>query len=282
MGLFVKWKMPTSKIYSKPESLQNFSHRYDAVIVGSDQIWDINSPIRGVDTSYFLDFIASTDIRKISYAASFGSTSSLGEHKEKISGLLDSFYRLSVRDSNSLKLLEQECKRQAVKVLDPTFLIQYDNLVGKNKGREDHILVYGGLPASLTQPIRDLSKKLNLPVISVGHINNQVAEISNLQAGPIQWLKYFASAKYIFTNYYHGVIFSIIFRKPFSVFLAEKKIWKIGDLLKDLGLSDRIYSDTTKLKPGFSEINYSSVFEKIEEKRSIARQYLLDSLEYGN
>ena len=46
--------------------------RYDAVIVGSDQVWNVNDKIRPFDSSFYLRFIREDGIRRISYAASFG------------------------------------------------------------------------------------------------------------------------------------------------------------------------------------------------------------------
>lgn len=280
MQKFVKQNMTVSKkIYSTPDSLKGFEHRYDVLVVGSDEIWNINS-FRGTDTSYFLDFVGS-DVKKISYAASFGSTTDLGYYEGRISSLVGKFDQLAVRDTNSLKLIEQACGRGATKVLDPTFLTEYEDLVGDTERIGKHILIYGKVSSDLGLLIRKTANKLNVPVISVGY-TNKFADASHLAVGPKEWLQYFATASYVFTSFYHGTIFSILFQKPFTVFSSEHKTIKLKDLLNDLELSHRIDYDPSNDQANCETIDYDSVFRTIEDKREISKKYILESLGCGS
>lgn len=280
MRWFISRKLAVNtKKYSTQEGLKKFDGHYDTVIVGSDEVWNINS-FRGVDTSYFLDFLPSKT-RKISYAASFGGTTSLGEHKSNIKNLIDDFSHLSVRDSNSVSLLKQECQRESKKVLDPTFLINYDHLINQNKKSNEHILIYGKPSTNTAGYIKDLSRKLGIPIVSIGYANRE-ADINRIIVGPEEWLNYFSRARYVFTSFYHGTIFSILFKKPFTVFSAEQKIIKLRDLLDDLNLSHRIYSESTESQPNFSEVDYETVFQTIQKRREVSQQYLIEGLRHGS
>ena len=280
MRWFIKRKLAVSaKKHTTQESLKKIHAPYDTVIVGSDEVWNINS-FRGVDTSYFLDFLPS-ETKKISYAASFGGTTSLGEYKSKIKKLIDNFSHLSVRDSNSINVLAKECQRESTKVLDPTFLINYDHLVNQKKKSNSHILIYGKPSQATVAHIKYLSKKLGVPVVSIGYANRE-ADINRIIVGPREWLNYFSRASYVFTSFYHGTIFSILFKKSFTVFSAEQKIIKLRDLLDDLNLSHRIHSESSKNQPDFSSIDYDTVFNTIQKRREISQQYLIEGLRHGS
>ena len=57
------------KPFGDRQTLEQLGRRYDAVICGSDQVW--NPDITGRDLAYFLDFCGE-NTRRVAYAASFG------------------------------------------------------------------------------------------------------------------------------------------------------------------------------------------------------------------
>lgn len=68
---FEKKHMTFSEKLGK-KALSHVADRYDAYIVGSDQVW--NPLITGGDSAYFLDFVKDRQ-KKFAYAASFGVSS---------------------------------------------------------------------------------------------------------------------------------------------------------------------------------------------------------------
>ncbi|MCS7048816.1 MAG: polysaccharide pyruvyl transferase family protein [Verrucomicrobiae bacterium] len=233
---FVRWRLSLS-----PQSFRThagFAHldgRYDTVIAGSDEIWNLNS-IRGFDSAYFLDFAGSA--QRIAYAASFGFTNTTGAHREKICALLRPFLAISVRDASSQRILREECGLTAAKVLDPTLLLDgYDDLAVRPK-ESGFILVYANCTAAEANFIRRFAEQRGKPVIAVAYPLE--GAINRLTLSPEEWLGHFAAADYVFNGFFHGVVFSILYRKPFTAFASPQKIAKIGDLLNDLGLSNRI------------------------------------------
>lgn len=281
---FLNFKMKLSKKkFSHQTDLNNFAFKYDLVVCGSDQIWCLNSKFRGFNSSYFLDFIDSKfSGRKVSYAASFGSTEDLGDKQDLISKLLGDFNVISVRDSNSLKIVEQECKQQAVKVLDPTFLIDYDKITLPPKKKSNYLLVYnhGELVEAEKNIILQVAKELNLSIISLEK-ENDIADENLINIGPREWLGYFNQASYVITNTYHGTIFSLKFEKQFSVFSYQGKQFKIPDLLKMLKLENRIL-DTSSFNSvnikNLNSIDYSLVNKRIAEEVEKSQAYLSNSI----
>ena len=226
-------KLSQRKFYSKKD-LEYFRDKYDAIICGSDQIWCLDS-FRGFDASYFLDFVPEGTTRRISYAASFGNSAFLKNHKEEICNLVEKFQTILVRDSNSKNIINTECNADAARVLDPTFIIKYDEIISPVKIKDKYLLIYNqaGLTSAQETFVKSIAETKKLTIVSVGKYN-QIAHTNLVSASPKEWVSLFNQASYIVTNTYHGTIFSIIFQKLFTVFGHEKKTQKLTDLLSIL------------------------------------------------
>ncbi|BAZ11092.1 hypothetical protein NIES4071_29170 [Calothrix sp. NIES-4071] len=274
-------KLSNQKFYTK-EGLQKFcaKYDYDVVITGSDQVWCIDS-FRGFDTSYFLDF-CNPNARKISYAASFGHITSLNKNRQKISDLVQKFNKILVRDENSLQIINNECNRDAFKVLDPTFLIKYDKIIDSPKIKDKYLLIYNQAEFEPDEEdfVRKIAQSQDLTMVSVGKYN-RLAQINIESASPKEWIGLYSQASYIVTNTYHGTIFSILFQKDFTVFVPGKKLNKVIDLLSALGLEDRIFSNLAKEQFQIDEVfnvDYKSVTKILESKILESKKYLLEAI----
>jgi hypothetical protein len=254
------------------------NQNYDVVICGSDEIWNIKSPLIKFDPVFFLSFITEKNVFKASYAASFGSTIALGEHQEEIAQLLKSFGAIAVRDSNSMRLVN-ECNLPAVKVVDPTFLSDYSNILSPPKVKRDYILIYGGLTPEEQNYVKQVAQVEGLDTIAIGY-PCKAATFNRLTVSPEEWLGYFSKATYIFTNFYHGTIFSLIFRKPFTALSRPDKSVKVKDLLGDLQLEDRILT-ADMLSGSSSKLSYTLSFDEnvLEQMIMNSKSYLTQILE---
>ncbi len=273
-SLLKQWKIAKFvKSYIRLSHNDFRKNNYDAIVCGSDQIWSINST-QGFDTTYFIGF-ADDGARKISYAPSANQTDSFGENKESISKLLDSFHSISVRDLHTQDLLSRECNKQAVKVLDPTFLVDFSNLEKNPHLNYPYLLVYfdGGLNKEVVKEINRIAKTRSLQIVSIGYFPESISKCF-LTASPEEWLGLFKKADYIVTNSFHGTVFSIKYKKPFKVILSSHKITKVYDLLNSLDLTSAIHN------PDSSDvhISYDKVENILNEKIRASKQYLIDSL----
>ena len=259
----------SDKRFCTESEMLGLNSKYDAVICGSDEIWNVNSSLLGFDSNFFLGFVSSSSVRKISYAPSFGSTTKLGNYKANIANALKDFSAISVRDSNSIRLVRDQCNASSVKVLDPTFLSNYKSILRRPRIAKNYVLIYGGLSVEEREYVKQVANAENLTTIAVGY-PCKTAKINRLDASPEEWLGLFSEARYVFTNFYHGVIFSLIFRKPFTAFSRLDKSIKIQDLLGDIGLKDRILEPTlvSSLRLGldfsldFDELALNSMIQK--------------------
>ena len=281
MRMFLRNNMKLSKHKTSINAdLKKINLDYDVVISGSDQIWCIDS-YRGFDSSFFLDFVNSKLCRKISYAASCNFTNKLGKYQKIVSELISDFDAISVRDSHSLSLIARECDRVATKVLDPTFLIDFKEIREVPNTKKDFILVYndGKMEAHQESFIKSIADINKLVIVSVGKAV-KIADKNIIDVGPAEWIGYFSQAKYVVTNTYHGTIFAIKFKKPFSIFPNAQKTNKVNDLLENLGLINRIVDQEKCNFNGedFFKIDYTLADEKLEKEISISKNYLLNAI----
>lgn len=91
---------------------------HDVVISGSDQIW--NPKYETSDFFLMPDFPAR--IRKISYAASFGTDKFAEERKPFFKKCMSRFSAISLRESSGVKIVEEELCLPGKLVCDPTLL----------------------------------------------------------------------------------------------------------------------------------------------------------------
>ena len=229
----------------------------DVYICGSDQVW--HNPLSVEDTKgWFLDF-GNMHTKRISYAASIGREYS-DKEKTIFKNVLSKFSAVSVREDSSKKLCDSLGIDSTV-TLDPTLLLSsadYDLLQTESSiyNGKEYVFLYA-LNALTPDDISWTeikgfidSEYLDLhPVFSSGYV--QARELcpgykSNLDTIP-QWLFRLKSAKYVITNSFHGMVFAILFHRPFMVIPLKGKYSsgnnRIISLLTNIGLLERIYND---------------------------------------
>ena len=100
------------------KTVNEIIQEYEAIIVGSDQIWSVGQRTKPV---YFLGF-EGFDGDKISYAADSTIAEVSEEHLAKLRGELGDFDKISVRNKHSQKFVETVIGEKPPIVVDPTLL----------------------------------------------------------------------------------------------------------------------------------------------------------------
>ncbi len=263
------------------DSLACLNDRYDLFITGSDQVWNLECS--GHKTAYFLDFV--TDNRKkYSYAASFGGTTVKDE--PLVQSLLSSFNQITVRESSGKKLIQQMLGREVPVVVDPTLLMDKDqwrkcfNL----NFQEKYVLVYEVLRGeNLISAAQKYGREHNLPVICITSSDRPRPGVKCIKdAGPEQWLDLFAGSAYVFTNSFHGLAFSLIFEKQFSIELLPPPATtnaRLLDLLTNVALEDRVMENGQYRT---TSIEYDAVHSRMDALRAGSLRYIHDMVSGGN
>ncbi|MEM6894832.1 MAG: polysaccharide pyruvyl transferase family protein [Bacteroidota bacterium] len=285
-------KTHPSKTLFYPD-LENYDFTiYDAVVVGSDQVWR-KSFTGGLGYSYFLDFVPE-GVKRISYAASFGLDRYEGNEEDVkvIRELLKRFDLITTREMSGVEVCKNLFDADAHCVLDPVLLNSavFNDLMGENASG-------GFVTQYLLDPspkklafLKRASEHLKLP-IKINYkqsgkpigISSLFLERSKQTFPPVSsWLSGIAHSQLIVTDSFHGVAFSILFQKQFvCVFNKARGKTRMSNLLGLLGLehvgideNDLQNLDVTQLKP----IDYAEVSPKLEKLREHSLGLLLNAL----
>lgn len=274
--------MNISKNEYNCNNLKELDKKYDKIIVGSDQVW--NYALTDKDYTYLLNFSFKNE-KKYSYAASIG-LKNLDEERKKYSEYLKKFNKISVRENESISILNEIGVDVDGVHLDPTLLLTGNEWIKelsvKKECKEKYILVYNiPKPNKMLEVAEDLSKKTGYKIIYIPNgimpkSKNGKIVFPNIR----QFIKLFANAEFIITNSFHGTVFSIEFEKNFLVELQEsgKANARIETLLKTCKLENRIL-DINNNEEIFKEIDWNIVNEELSKVRNESEKYLMQVLD---
>lgn len=262
---------------------------YDAVIVGSDQIWNP----RSVDFSMFY-FVPEFEGKKIAYAPSFGNSTLIDFEKkgmiDEIRDAMKSFYSISVREKNGISIVEQLYGRTVKTVVDPTLLLldEWESLASSCGENENYIFFYAiDYNSQAIEMVRKISHKTGLPVKVIFSTNKTYRTLLKgfhliKQTAPEDFLALVKNAQLVLSSSFHGTAFSLIFKKRFYALEASRngmtyKDQRIHSLLSRIKLEDRIITvEDIDSKDLLADIVYDPTLlsDVVEE----SKRYLIDAI----
>lgn len=271
---------------------EKIADKFDAIIVGSDQIWRPQYLQNISIEEAFLSFLVNSNIKRISYAASFGVgyCDFTESQLKRCSKLLQKFDTVSVREKSGVDLCRKYFGVNAKQVLDPTLLLTTEDYRSLTKSSKE-----GVVKRNMLVYILDATE-------SVRHLVNHIAEIGGFTTlwmdsdidetylplkerikRPVeQWIRSFDNADFIFTDSFHGCVFSVIFKKQFVVLGNEHRgIERVESLLTLLSLQERLIrsvDDYEYEKVLNSKIDYKKVDVKLDLERKSSMDFLYSSL----
>lgn len=275
-----------------PESYTNINEltdkRYDVVITGSDQVWNIT--IEDGDDAYFLPWVKKA--KRIAYAPSFGAKNIIefSNKPEKYKKYLLEFNAISIRENNGKMWLRELCNIDVEVLLDPTLLLEkkdYDDICDDSINIPKQYIYYysPGYNKNINKLVSKISKKYNLPVIAYNAKNFYVKGLNYLTdfrllklENPSIYLSLIKHATLVITTSFHGTIFSSIYNKKFwtikngGMFDSDDRVLT---LVHNLDLEDRLIPiefddnfDYLKTK------NYDLYYNKLQNLKRISTDYI--------
>lgn len=236
---FARENITLSDKYESIESLVEMDRTggYDVYIVGSDQVWNTGNNKK--DTAYLLSFVGE-DKKRASYAASFGACI-LGDEETKIYKYhLSKFDVITVRERSALENQPFLKQLNARVVVDPTLLLskkEYQNLMSDRIVKSRYAFLYTiEEERHLRKYAIDYCKKNGLILID----SKRSIEFF-LNSGPEDFLSFIYYADVVFTNSFHGTVFSLILNKQFATEVNTNGSvnTRSKDLLDEFDLIDR-------------------------------------------
>lgn len=248
---------------------------FDTIIVGSDQVWrpEYNGHIQDM----FLDFCKDMLIKRIAYAASFGTDEweFTAEQTKICAPLAQQFDAISVREASGVTLCRNYLKVEATHVLDPTLLLtaeEYAGLCTDIPRKEPFVFAYIlDQNEEKLKLIKAFADSKCLPYL-IQSADEGVSDDDSIEL----WLSRFRDAAYIITDSFHGTAFSINFGKDFYVFSnTGRGNSRFESLLGLFDLQDRVICHAINVN---SCIDWTGVSNKLDEEREKSMKWLKEEL----
>lgn len=281
--LFRQKNLKLSRLVDE-DSLEDILNDYSKIIVGSDQLW---TPSERKNKEYFLDFNSYKN-EKYTYAIDSSNSEASQNDIINLRKSMNDFDDISVRNEHTFVFVKKIIKKEPTIVLDPTMLLDESYFIlEKNKVEEDYILIYvlgeeinGGnsrlinlvkkkYPGLKTYAVYTYTSKMNF--------NKNVDKVI-YDAGPVEWLNLIRNSKFVITDSFHGVLFSLKFKVPFISYYSEKiREARFFDLAKRFNIGDFIINEIDEnkiLEILDKKINYEELEIIIEKNKTISLEYL--------
>lgn len=275
------------------DELTSYCKDYEAVIVGSDQLW-LPSNIAG---NFFTLSFVPDEVRKYSYATSFGMKLPSTQETKRSLKFLERFNKISVREKNAKQLIEKVVSRNVTIVCDPVMLLsmeEWNKLTYNKRIIENKYIFCYFLGNNIEQRkwVKKLSEKTGHQIIALLHLDEYISadekllgEYSLYGIGPFEFVNLIKNAEYICTDSFHGTVFSAVFHKMFFSFKRYKETSKVStnsrveELLVSLECKQRMISEKKDVEDALKmKMEYYKVEQKIEKLREDSISFLSEIL----
>lgn len=255
------------------EKVENF-HK---IIVGSDQVW--NPYYRIGCHSEFLSFAPKQN--RIAYAASLGVANIPKLLIPVYRKSLLAFDQISVREDEAAKYLKNTLGVAAQVMPDPTLLLTSDMW---RRYSRTHTEELGGEYVAcyfLGKPDNEKFEHITSVCKSKGYRTLWLFDKRSpqtLDAGPAEFLSIIANSKFILTDSFHAIAFSLIFKKPFFAFSRTHTSGpsldsRLHSILKKFSLTNRFQTSLNPLIDDYS-VNYENIQMILNEERKRGMNFL--------
>lgn len=266
------------KLYPYKDN-SNFAE-FDALVFGSDQIWQPSLTGGKYDPVYFG---CGFQPKKISYAASNRVKALSDKESSFLANQLNTMSGVGVREPALKNLLQPLVKSEIAVNLDPTLMagsIWLDGLELEQPIKSHYCLVY---EIQRHEIVRSMAKEyargkgiIYKELLSGETVPRNHHDINT--ASPEEFCAYIRYADYVFTTSFHGVALSVLQKRNFYYFRQHTNAdERIESFLIRISLGNRVVEMNTM--PSFDSIDYSSVEKLLEREQKDSRDYLRKALQ---
>lgn len=277
-----KYENLSHKGFTTCEQLQRaYENTADVLIAGGDQLWNNYHPC-GRDDAYKLTFAHSG--KKLAYGTSMGRDNFTEEELAALAGQVADLKHIMLREKCTVDMLAKHTAVPVAHVIDPVGLLEKDaflQMAKKPKLEEPYAVMYlADSSPLLDAAVQMLSQKMGLKIVHIcGFRKKCFCDHFVKDAGPEEILGYIANAQFVLSASFHATMFSLLFGKPFATLLpGEKTNARIEDLLKLVGLENRILRDQSQLAQLEMAIDYTKPSEILEELKHASQDLLRQAL----
>lgn len=270
---FIKSNLNLS-YYKNLNDLRNRTVDGEIFLAGSDQIWH---PVK-MAPEFFLDYVDDSK-KKISYAASMGTTVIPENNIEKFTKYINSFDKISVREKQCAEVISELTDKPVQVHIDPSFFMNAEQWREYQKEypiNKPYILVYPLYwDSKYNMELKELHKKTGFDIVVIADYRRNVyANKWVYDADPGQFLWLIDHAEAVVSSSFHGVALSINFNKKVVSVINPSAPSRIDNLLEVLGYPKLDIESVEK-----TTIDYKLINERIENERCRGINYLKEALD---
>ncbi|WP_411845355.1 polysaccharide pyruvyl transferase family protein [Roseibacillus persicicus] len=251
--------------------------QYDAVIVGSDVVWDYQSSHYGSDDVYFGAFPGAEATRWIGYAPSCGKADKGDSLDSAKAEGLKRFSHIGARDQGTRAMVNKVTGRECPLVVDPTWLPAADGSAA-SKETNSILAIYGymPIPQPLIRQVKEYARDKGLEIVSYGYFHPWV---DRHEAGlnPHQWVQALEAAHTVVTGTFHGTLYSLRLGKRFVTVGNDWISNKISAPLELLDIRERLIGPDGDLIGSLESQNGfdgKSLFKRADSERQSSLDFL--------
>lgn len=282
---FIKKNISLSRqCYTKAE-VERECQNCDILFCGSDQIWNPAT----FDDVYALNFGTSLQ-KRIAYAPS-GVLSEEDWSKpiyKKLGACIERLDLVTVREKESIEILQKYTQKDIVDVVDPTLLLskeEWNQVASKQSLKEPFVFCYFlGRIRSYKLLLKEIMKKHGAQKVyfttpggyeqeNQRNTGKYFDAIKN--AGPSEFIALIRDAKAVCTDSFHGLALSIIYQKQFYIFersMPNKNLWASSsrqrNLLEKFGIGGQRSVKSLKDLESVEQIDYQNIHMERDWERA--------------
>ena len=275
------------------KDIKKIASQFDAVITCSDQLW---SPA-GLGTNFYNLMFVPTNVRKISFASSFGVGRIPWYQKKATANYLRRIEYISCRENRGAEIVKELTGREVPVLMDPVFAFnkeQWGELVPVEKVYDEPYIFCYFLGANIAyrDMVKSFARDKGMKIVFLKFMDQYVdydktfGDITPFDVDPNKFLNILRGAEYVFTDSFHGCAFSIIMEKQFVIFnryvstSGASKNSRIDTICENLDLNSRRATIETDLNAVMArKIDWNVVQSKTKIYRTRMWNYLIDALD---
>lgn len=263
--------IPNTKKYGKNYNYLKLDNEYDLFFVGSDQIWNrwlfpTNPEIA------FCGF--AKENKRVAFMPSVCMDNLSEMQKDEFKKYLKDYKALSCREGTESEMLSNILNRKVHTLVDPTLMLsqrEWRELEKKpdfHDEKEKYMLIYflGKRNEKIESYFIKVAEKYNLKIVDL------LDKDSNYYTcGPKEFIYLIRNCQIMFTDSFHGSVFSYIFDKPFKNFvrsdIGSKMNTRLENLLSVLHINETNIEDLSYVDENLFTINYQKEYLQLEQKK---------------
>lgn len=290
---FRKRRLHDEYSYRTYDELVEASKKYDAVMLGSDQMWTPGASFSPINSLAFVP----EGVSRLSYATSLGVEEYPRSCWHSARKMWKGMDAVSVREQQGGDIINKVCSKQVdvQVVLDPTYLLtkeQWESLIPMKKMLDEKYVFCYFLADNVAgkRSAVHYAKSHGLKLVSIlsceslGTMDRTYADQTLGALSPEDFINWLRGAECIFTDSFHGVAFSVINEKQFFVFYRVRKDGlparnsRIDNVLKMWKCEERLVKELGENENKAKSVDYQLVRMILDSQRKKSMDYLKKAL----